>query len=431
MIRRIFTRLQGDEAWGRLVRGVGWMLVGSAIARGLNIIGTIFVARILEVGAFGGFGVVHSTIIMVGTLLGSGIGLTATKYISSHIDHDTAAAAAILGVTSQAGWLCAALGAVALYLSAPWMAEVVLADGSLADPICWGALFFVANILAQVQSGQLAGFGKFRRISESAMISGIVSIPLQVVGAWSGGIAGALVGLGLAEAVRCGWSFYCIRKERHAAGMHRDWSWSQWRTIIVFGIPASIAGALVIPLQWWCVAIVAHQESGYVEIGLFQATQLYRNALVFLATQFFGAVVSVLSSAWAKNDFDSVRGALSKSSALAFVATLCCSIGMVLVGPTAMAVFGEGFAGHETLLWILAAGAPFQAINTVGIAALNAVKQPWIACIATALFGFTALAWVRLDPSAQGLLWGQAIGSLIAAIAMTIYFIIILRPKSA
>ena len=427
MIKKMLARIQSDDAWSRLLRGMGWMLIGSVLARGLSIIGAIYVARILAVDAFGGFGVVHNTMLMVGTLLGSGIGLTATKFIASNISRRMELASAILLVTSQAGWLCGILASLVLYFSAPWMAEVVLADDSLIEPLRFGILFCFSNVMAQVQSGQLAGFEKFRQISESAIIGGIASVPLQVAGAWYGGIPGALLGLGVAEFFRCMWLLRCIRTEQRLQHLEGGAGWEHWKTIFSFGIPASIAGALVIPLQWWCVAIVAHQESGYHEIGLYHATQIYRNALVFLATQSFGAVVSVLSSAWAINDLGGVRRSLSKSSMLAFAATSFCSIGMIIVGPFAMAIFGKGFAGQEALLWILAAGAPFQAVNTVGIAALNAIKKPWIACTSTAVFGIVALAWTWMEPSAQGLLWGQAVGSLITAVLIAGYFIAILR----
>ena len=57
-------------------------MAGLLISRGLLLIATVFVARILGKIVYGEFGMIQSTVGMFGVFAGFGMGLTATKHVA-------------------------------------------------------------------------------------------------------------------------------------------------------------------------------------------------------------------------------------------------------------------------------------------------------------------------------------------------------------
>ena len=70
----------------RLAQGAFWSLSGAVLARGLGLLATIFVARLLGKEGFGALGLIQSTVGMFGVVAGFGMGMTATKNIAEFLN---------------------------------------------------------------------------------------------------------------------------------------------------------------------------------------------------------------------------------------------------------------------------------------------------------------------------------------------------------
>src|SRR5687767_7424496 len=98
-------RLEGSPLARRLARGAIWSLVGAVSTRVLTLVSSIIVVRLLGKVTLGEFGMVQSTLAMLGTFAGLGLGLTATKYTAEFRERDSARVGRVLGMIIAAGFV--------------------------------------------------------------------------------------------------------------------------------------------------------------------------------------------------------------------------------------------------------------------------------------------------------------------------------------
>src|SRR3989339_928116 len=95
-VESLLARIQSSSVGHRLARGVFWSIVGTVVSRGLVLLAMMIVARMLGKTAFGELGMIDSTVGMLGTFAGFGLGVTATKHIAEFRHSDPHRAARIL-----------------------------------------------------------------------------------------------------------------------------------------------------------------------------------------------------------------------------------------------------------------------------------------------------------------------------------------------
>ncbi|NOZ40854.1 MAG: oligosaccharide flippase family protein [Planctomycetes bacterium] len=74
-------------------------MAGAVISRGLMLVASILVARMLGKTVYGELGMIRSTVGMFGVFAGFGLGLTATKHVAEFRESDPERAGRIVGFT--------------------------------------------------------------------------------------------------------------------------------------------------------------------------------------------------------------------------------------------------------------------------------------------------------------------------------------------
>src|ERR1039457_2749857 len=217
------TKLAGVESsplGKRLARGAFWSLLGAVASRGLNMAAIEVLARLLGKSEFGEIGVIQSTMGMVQTLAGFGLGWAATKYVAEFRTTDPERAGRIISLSNLAAIGTGGVMALLFFLAAPWLSTNSLAAPHLSKSLQISSLFLLFGTLVGTQNGILAGFEAFRLLARIGVISGIVSVPLIVGGAWIAGVEGAVWGLIAANVVNWLLNYRCLRAEAFKAGVH-------------------------------------------------------------------------------------------------------------------------------------------------------------------------------------------------------------------
>ena len=78
----LWTRLESSPVGERLLRGTFWSMAGTLISRALGLAAAILAARIIGKIVYGELGVIQSTVGMLGTLAGFGMGTTTSKFVA-------------------------------------------------------------------------------------------------------------------------------------------------------------------------------------------------------------------------------------------------------------------------------------------------------------------------------------------------------------
>ena len=197
----------------RLIKGSALNLIAVAFNQGSTLIANIVVARILMQQSFGEYSMVQATLLTMATLSQLATGYTAAKYIAEYRSVDPARAGRIMGVCAIVSGVMAGVGTLLLVAMAPWLAGTMLKAPQLASALVIGAGFLLFSSINGYQTGALSGLEAYSSLAKAGVVSGMVAIAAIFLGAWWGGLNGALLGLSVSALFRCGIHYIFLRVE--------------------------------------------------------------------------------------------------------------------------------------------------------------------------------------------------------------------------
>jgi O-antigen/teichoic acid export membrane protein len=297
-LRSIRSRVNASPLATRFLKGALWSVFGSSVSRGLALIASIITARIVGQAEFGQLGIIQSTVGTLGTFAGLGLGMTATKYVSSLRISDPDKTGKILALLSLLSYITAALVSIGLIIYAPAFAKHTLKEQQLTLPLQIGAVLMFLSVVNGVQTGALAGLESFRSISQVSLISGVCSFPLIIVGGMSYGLCGTMAGLTVTTGINCWLNNRILRTvcKEHDISYNFTDCFKEFRIIIKFTIPSALSSFIVAPALWYTNLMLINQPNGYLEMGLFNAANQWQTAILFLPTALSPLILSLLAN---------------------------------------------------------------------------------------------------------------------------------------
>jgi O-antigen/teichoic acid export membrane protein len=306
--------------------------------------------------SFGELGIIQNTIGMFGVLAGLGMGLTANKHIAEFKLTDPERAGRILGLASSTAWFTSGVMAVVLALSAPWIAEKTLNAPHLTGLLQLGAILLFLSGINGAQTGALSGFEAFKSIARINLISGLLTFPLMVGGAWWWGVTGAVWGLIGSQLANCLLSFFTVRAEAarfkiqsHFAALSGEWQLF-WR----FSLPAVLTGVLNSLVAWGAGALVVNQAGGYGEMGVYNAALRVKLLPETFLTMLIAPMLPILSEAFGKGDSVTFERTLLFNFLLATLIIVPISLLQAAAPWLTLLPFGAGYEGHPAIVqWLM------------------------------------------------------------------------------
>jgi O-antigen/teichoic acid export membrane protein len=368
-LRPYWDRVEGSAIGSRLARGVFWSMTGIVISRGLMLCATILVARILGKTVYGELGMIQSTIGMFGVFAGFGMGLTATKHVAEFRESDPERAGRIIGLSGLFAILTGGVMALGLLIFAPWLAEQTINAPHLAGVLRISALILFISALNGAQTGALSGFEAFKTIARVNLFVGLISFPLLVSGAYFGGLNGAVWALAINLCFNWLLNHLALRKEARRKnvpfslrGCQREWS-VLWQ----FSLPAVLASSMVGPVNWACNAMLVNRPNGYEEMGVYSAANQWYAVLMFLPGMLGSVVLPVLSDQLGKDNTKQSLKTLILAIKMNLFVVIPLVLGVSVISPYIMTLYGEKFAdGWPTLIIVLMTAGLLAAQTPVG-----------------------------------------------------------------
>ncbi|MGA2031933.1 MAG: oligosaccharide flippase family protein [Thermoguttaceae bacterium] len=379
-LRPAMERVQNSPIGYRLASGVFWSMAGAVISRGLMLVASVFVARLLGKTGYGELGIIRSTVMMFGVFAGFGLGLTATKYVAEFRQSDPARAGRIIGLSGLFATLTSGLMALGLFLFAPWLAEHTINAPHLAGVLRIGALILFISGINGAQTGALSGLEAFKTIAYVNLFTGLASFPVLIAGTYFGGLTGAVwattVSLGL------NWLLNHLALRREAARHHVPFIFEncvrEWSVLWRFSLPAVLSGALVGPVTWACSALLVNRPGGYGEMGIYSAANQWFAILFFLPGLLSQVLLPVLSDQLGQQDIRQSMTTLKLAITLNLLVVAPFAILASVASPYIMGLYGDGFkAGWPTLVLVLVA-ATLHALETPPLRLLAAAGRMWL-----------------------------------------------------
>lgn len=351
----------------RFMSGVFWSFSGSIAARALMLMTSFVVSREIGREAFGEFGIVQSTTIMLGELIGAGIGIAATKHLSEFRDKNPARTANILTLNIVLALASSALIACMLYSASGAIAQHILAQGGLAKLLRIGAFTVFFGALASAQLAALAGFEKFKTVAQINVLVALLNAALQIILVHLYGLEGVIMALCLSQAANCLMGAKSLGSiiSKHQLVLTWSGARSEMHTLATANLPILISNILVVPISWLSNVILVNQNSGMSQMGIYNAANQWKMAFLYVPVVMAGVVLPMLTRIGSESGIADYKRLIWLNLALnAFIGLLAVAFSFTF-GSFIMAGYGPGFAGTEHILQIIAVVAFFMAINNV------------------------------------------------------------------
>jgi O-antigen/teichoic acid export membrane protein len=401
------ARLRASPIACRLAAGTFWSVAGAMSSRGLNLIASILVARMLGKVGFGELGMIQSTLTTLGVFSGLAMGVTATKHVAQLWTQDPARAGRILALSNLVAWSSGLVMVILLQSLAPWLAVHTLAAPHLASMLRIGSFLVLLGAVNGAQTGALSGYEAFRQIAAVNFYSALASFPVLLCGVKLDGLRGAVCALIFSQALNCWLTSLTLRRELVKSGVVvrlrgclRDWQVLWW-----FSLPAVLSGALVGPIDWVCNALLVHEPSGYEEMAVFAAANQWFSFILFVPIVLSPLILSMLSERIGKND----PAAAGRVLWLAIKLNGAVVLPLVGVGcvasPYIMKIYGRGFENSWPTLCIVLMTGGLLAVQTPVGQIIAATGRMWMGAMMN--FGwavsFLTLAFLLVNRGAIGL----------------------------
>lgn len=420
-----WERLQASPLGYRLASGFFWSIIGAFFSRIIGLLSSVFIARMLGKEGFGELGIIHSTVGLFAVFASLGMGMTAAKYVAEYREKDPARAGRIIGLCSLLAWVTGLIIMCVVVVLAPWLAAQTLAAPHLKSSIRLGSFMLLFGAVSAAQNGELNGLEAFRSSAVIGVICSIISFPMTIFGVWLFGLQGAVVALVVSEGFSAILKFLSLRVEARKVDIPLGWSgvWQEAEIVWKFSIPAILSGIMVAPVTWLANAMIVNCPNGYAAMGIFNAANQWKTAIVFLPTLLAGVALPMLTNLRAKADGNSYRQFLWTNLKLNLLSSFVIGTPIALFASWIMSGYGEGFAeGSQVLVILCIVSVITTTLNVVG-QAIASEGRMWNGFFLNSIWAivFIYICWLDRTNGALGLSIAYLVAYAVHLVTVSIY----------
>lgn len=400
----------------RIATGAFWSLSGTLLSKGLLLLSSVIIARMLGAEQYGEIGIIRSTVDMFSAFAAMGISLTAAKYISEYRKTRSREISNIIQLSNFVAFFSGLIFAILILLFSDVIALQIKAP-HLVNEIRLSALMIFLNAVNSAQNGILVGFEDFKSIARANLWSGVISFFLQIIAAYLWGVMGAIVGFCsnfIILWVVCRFSIKKHKAELESFGPKEKVSvLSNISILWKFSIPSVLAGIMLGPVAWVCNMMLVRQENGYVEMALFDVANQWRIMIGYIPGILSQMTLPMLSSLI--QDKSSYLEVFNKNLKLNLIISTAVFIIVLLFSVLITRMYGDMSDGLWLPLIIMGSTALFGALCTVTGQAIASLNKMWLGLIFNLFWAILLIAggYILIDYYKMGAV-GLAISYFIA-----------------
>ncbi|MDH3660243.1 MAG: oligosaccharide flippase family protein [Alphaproteobacteria bacterium] len=335
----------------KLMVGAAWNGLAQIMYRGLVILGMLIAARILGLERFGQLSILYNTTMTFHVVASLGLIMTGTKLVAELSAKDKARTGRIMALCHYVAAASGGLVGLGMLLGAPWIAAEILNDAGLASGVRLTALLLLFQVLADSTLGINLGFLAFRGIFVTNAITGIAAFILLIAGAHYQGVAGALLGLALAEAIRFLLLFRLAHRSAQENAIPLRWRFPREEMPVLWhvSLPSMATAILWLPVTWIGTLMLVRQPGGFAEMGLFGAANQWFSLLLFVPGVVTQTILPILSGQVGDGGRLEARSLALKSAGIMLALVALISAPLMLASPWITAAYGPDF---EAGVWV-------------------------------------------------------------------------------
>lgn len=423
------TAFQSDLA-RRMFHGAFWSFSGTAMGKLCLLVAGVLCAHLLKQEVFGQLGMIRSTLNIFIVFGASGIGVTATKLISTYRTNDIPRLLRMTRLTFRLAWMMALVLMVFCFVLARPITRHILHAEHLTFELQIASVLLLFSILYGVQNGVLTGLEQFKIMARNTFVGSLLEAVLMVAGAYFWGLTGAIVGLGIGLGALFWVNQLSIKKHyaQYVVGemqpMHTP---NDWSMLLNDCIPATLSALMVTP-TFWGIRTILLQHDGYNSLALFEAADQWKVMMLFIPTAISQMVLPILTSI--RQQRQQFRHVLLANIALIVGISSMITLLVLLLGGPIMQLYGKGFSDKMPLVY-LALSNIFSAYSNIIEMSIYSKNKMWQAFVINLFWAIVLLVsayWlVERGLNATGIALAVLIAYGLKSILATLYLTLFLK----
>lgn len=375
--RNYWKQLEPSSVKKRFLHGAFWNSIGAFLARVLAMVTSIIIARFLGKEGFGEYGMIFSTLGMFGPLAGLQQSSSASVFVAQNREKDKKKAGKIIKLTLVITLVMGFVTGLIIFFSAPYLSKNLLNNGQLITALRWASLLIVFNAFNSAFYGILTGFEAFKRLAFITLLSSFISLPLVIAGVFWEGLPGLIAGMIVAQIILTVIYYEDLRGRTKGGqiNINEPHYGSELRLVLAFSLPTMVASMVSGPATWASNAILVNQPGGYGEMGIFQAAQQWKVAVMLIPSLINNSALPVMSnSRFNQKEFaQAVKYNIGACAGLSFLT----AIGIILFSKFIMGFYGQAFKTGSMVLIITVLMAVLQSISQALTQVMISTNRVW------------------------------------------------------
>ncbi|MFI3262880.1 MAG: oligosaccharide flippase family protein [Rikenellaceae bacterium] len=368
MFKEIILKLKSSS----LFKDSFWALAGSFIGRGLSLVASIVIARLLGKDLFGIYGFARTTLLSIAVFSTFGLGYSATKFIAEYTKNKPYFIKSIIDDFNRITITTSSIFAILIFIFSKEI-SVYLGSPEQFNSIRYLAVIVIFNSITTTQTGVLAGFKKFKVLTKINTVNGFVTFVLGVGLTYFYSIDGALIALLLSQGYNCMQNYIVVRKCIRSLKVEHK-KVSLIKDLTTFSLPITLH-EMVSSISQWVLPFLIVKFSNTGDLGIYSAATQWSAVIMFIPGTLQNVVFSHLTT---HNDNVSYqKNIVRRMLQLNFIATAVPFLIIMLFSKLIVQFYGESFEGLKTVINICVFTTIFNCMTLVIKNYFVSINKPW------------------------------------------------------
>ncbi len=345
----------------RFARAMRWNVAAVGLSQASAFVLNIVFASLMGRDRYGQFAIIQSTLTLFALLTQVG-GNAATKFVAEYRSADPHRAGRVLALLGVTTIVASGVAAIILLSCAPVIASRVLNAPEIGTALRIVAITLLASNMHNFNLGVLAGLESFRTLALLSALSGVTYLVAGTVGAKLGGVNGALVGQVISNVLLWALSSIAVWRCCRTRGIRltRVGMWRERSVLSGYVAPGIISMLISAPALWFANAYLVRLPGGYGQMALYSVGTSMRMAIMLVPTLLYTIGLSLMNNQVGVGDERRYRRVFWVSLMLTVGITGIAGIGVVVVSPTVLRMYGKEFATTFPVILVLVLSTIFE-----------------------------------------------------------------------
>ncbi len=416
----------------RILQGLSWTMFGTGSVHIIGLLTGIFISNYLGLEEFGKYGIIISTIGMLGIFAGMAMGYTATKFVSEYRSTEPEKSGRYIGMTFLVCISSSIIAASILFIFSSFFSRLLFNDASMQNLLRMASPILILFSVNSISRAGLVGLELFRFIAMIEFIHSILRLSFIIMGCILFHLFGVIVGLVLSELITVLIFYLSLRRKCKQNGCVIDIKGSkeEWRILWSFTIPSFLSNIIMNPANWLCNVLIVNLPNGFFHMGILTAARQLQSAVSFIPIRLMNVTLPTMSNLFGKKS-------IYKHYKLAFYTQLgilgisvAVALPLMILSKYILSFYGTEFIqGYPVLILMLLFGIFYvleRSLAEVLLSQGKSLNKFWIYFSVTILS--VILFWfIFLEKGALGYAISLCISHFLGFTVLTIHLFVIAK----